>query len=74
MTTTNETEQPETFKVRVYREHPEWAHSQQWFQMGAFLLNSLHVADYVCSDNSQLDRELHIAEIRTKHPNCVLIY
>lgn len=78
MANETETNERDTFKVRVFNDSPEWDRleslGQRWFQMRADLLNTLHVADYVCSDDSQADRELHIAELQVEHPGCVLVY
>ena len=58
----------ESFRVRVFREHPEWDRHEKWWMMPTGLLEDLFICSYACEDQEQLDW------IASQHPGAVFVY
>lgn len=61
----------ETTTVRVFKDSPEFDQVEKWWMLPIPTLQRLHVTDYVVDDDLFADG---IAQIKRKHPECVLIY
>jgi hypothetical protein len=58
----------ETFRVRVFREHPEWDRHEKWWMLPSELLEELFVCSYDCEYQEQLNW------IANQHPGAVFVY
>ncbi|MGE0367275.1 MAG: hypothetical protein AB7Q00_16245 [Phycisphaerales bacterium] len=59
----------ETFRVKVFRDHPEWDRHKKWWMMPAPLLKELFVCAYDCDGTNQ-----QMEWIENAHPDCVFVY
>lgn len=71
---------PEVSTIQVYREDPAWgaleAAGKRWFQMARQELDRLWVTTYEVHGDCVTVEDIrrHAKEVRTLHPDCVLIH